>query len=145
LEFAGVLMMYPMRLAAAWGFMKMKKWGFQFFLISSYIYVFWWIAYMVQFTMEASFRLQSTAWGVTGWWIINIIYITPFFMIPFLHTVNRDLWKSEESIASTSSSRPCVEPRVGAMPPSSTSYTDHGAEDSRPGLPPMVSPTPSSA
>lgn len=99
LEFAGVLMMYPMRLASAWGFMKLKKWGFQFFLISSYIYVFWWIAYMAQFTMGASFRLGNTAWGVVGWWIINVIYITPFFMIPFLHTVNRSLWKSDEPVA----------------------------------------------
>ena len=91
-EFMGVLIMYPMRLVSGWGFLKMKRWGFQFFLISAYLYAAWWIGYVYQFTHQFDWRMTHTAWGAIGWWLIDGIYLTPFLMIPYLHTVNRELW-----------------------------------------------------
>ena len=29
---------------------------------------------------------------VIGWWIYDIFYITPFLAIPYLHTVNREIF-----------------------------------------------------
>lgn len=29
---------------------------------------------------------------VLGWWIYDIMYITPFLAIPYLHTVNREIF-----------------------------------------------------
>lgn len=34
-EFCGTLMMYPMRIVAGWGFLKMKRWGFQYMMVAS--------------------------------------------------------------------------------------------------------------
>ena len=29
---------------------------------------------------------------VVGWWAFDIFYITPFLAIPYLHTVNREIF-----------------------------------------------------
>jgi hypothetical protein len=93
LEFCGAFLLYPMRLVAGWGFIKMKKWGYQYLLVNTWLYVFFWFAYIGTFVTEFHYRFPYSAWGVTGIWIMYIWFIYPFFMIPYLHTVNRDLWK----------------------------------------------------
>ena len=30
--------------------------------------------------------------GVTGWWIFNIFYMTPFLTLPWLYAVSRQKW-----------------------------------------------------
>lgn len=91
-EICGTLVMYPMRIAAGWGFLKMKRWGYQFFLVSAWIYAFFWVGYAANMVNAFPYRFAYTQFGMTAWWIIDIIYATPFLMIPYLHTVNRELW-----------------------------------------------------
>lgn len=93
LEFAGCLILYPMRLVAAWGFMRMKKWGFQYLVVNTWMYVFFWVTYIAAFSIEFQWRFPFTAGGVALLWGLYIWFIYPFFMIPYLATVNRDLWK----------------------------------------------------
>ncbi|HVW34334.1 MAG TPA: hypothetical protein VHL53_17505 [Acidimicrobiia bacterium] len=92
LEFAGCLLLYPMRLVAAWGFMRMKKWGFQYLVVNTWMYVFFWMTYIGAFSMEFQWRFPFTVGGVALLWGLYIWFIYPFFMIPYLATVNRDLW-----------------------------------------------------
>jgi hypothetical protein len=91
-EVASILTFYPMRLVASWGFLRMKRWGFQFLVVSSYMYAMFWIGYVVQMAMDFPFRFGYSAWGVIGWWVMNLPYATAFLVIPYLHNVNRELW-----------------------------------------------------
>ena len=91
-EVTAVFVMYPMRVIAGYGFLKMKRWGFQYFMVSAWLYVMFWVGYMTQFSHQVSWRFVHTSWGTAGWWLIDILYYTPFLMIPYLHTVNRELW-----------------------------------------------------
>jgi hypothetical protein len=91
-EMMCVLMVFPMRFAAAWGFMKMKRWGLQFMVITSWIYVAVWVGYYSHIALDFENRMVNTAFGVTGYWLISIPFITPFVLIPYLHTLNREMF-----------------------------------------------------
>jgi hypothetical protein len=41
---------------------------------------------------QTFWRFENASFGVLGWWVINGPYITPFVMLPWLYTVNRELW-----------------------------------------------------
>jgi hypothetical protein len=92
-EVVSVLLMYPMRIVAAYGFMKMKRWGLQFMIVSAWMYVFFWICYIATLTHEFSWRFSYTAWGILGWWIMDIWYLYPMVLVPFLHSLDRRLWR----------------------------------------------------
>ena len=36
--------------------------------------------------------LSGVVFPVIGWWLYDIFYITPFLAIPYLHTVNREIF-----------------------------------------------------
>lgn len=92
LEYMGVLGMYPMRIAACWGFLKMKRWGLQGMVITSYMYVIWWMAYVVNMYNDFDARMGSSDWGVLGTWFIILPYASPFLIMPYLYTINRELF-----------------------------------------------------
>jgi hypothetical protein len=91
-QFAGMLVLYPMRVAAVWGFLKMKRWGLQYLIVNSWIYLFFLIAYVAAFTLEFGWRFPNTGFGIVGWWIINIPYFYAFLILPYLFTVDREAW-----------------------------------------------------
>src|SRR6185503_16197560 len=43
-------------------------------------------------TMYADVRYAGVVFPVVGWWLYDIFYITPFLAIPYLHTVNREIF-----------------------------------------------------
>ena len=43
-------------------------------------------------TMYADVRYAGVVFPVIGWWLYDIFYITPFLAIPYLHTVNREIF-----------------------------------------------------
>jgi hypothetical protein len=51
-----------------------------------------WMGYILNMTMYADVRYAGVAFPVLGWWLYNIFYITPFLAIPYLHTVNREIF-----------------------------------------------------
>ena len=91
-EIANVFVLFPIRVAAAWGFLQMKRWGFQWLVISCWMGVFAWVGYCFNMTTYWEMRFSDVAWPVFGWWGYNIWYITPFIVLPYLYTINREMF-----------------------------------------------------
>jgi hypothetical protein len=83
-----ILTVFSMRIAAAIGFLQMKRWGHQWMIITCWMGVVIWI----NMTMFADVRYAGVVFPVVGWWLYDIFYITPFLAIPYLHTVNREIF-----------------------------------------------------
>ncbi|MES3636668.1 hypothetical protein Q9Q75_01465 [Mycobacterium intracellulare] len=91
-EVALILTVFPMRIAAAIAFLQMKRWGHQWLLVTCWFGVVIWIGYVMNMTVYADVRYSGVVFPVLGWWIYDIMYITPFLAIPYLHTVNREIF-----------------------------------------------------
>lgn len=92
-QLAMVLMGMPIKMVAAWGFLKMKQWGLQWTLISYWMYFGFWLIYLTNMTMDFPLRFGSSDFGVLGFWLlVNVPFLGPLVLLPYLHTVRRDLW-----------------------------------------------------
>jgi hypothetical protein len=87
-----ILTVFSMRCAAAIGFLQMKRWGHQWMIITCWMGVVIWCGYVFNMTMYADVRFAGVVFPVIGWWLYDIFYITPFLAIPYLHTVNREIF-----------------------------------------------------
>lgn len=88
-----VLMGMPIKLVAAWGFLKMKQWGLQWTLIAYWMYFAFWMVYLTNMMMDFPLRFGSSDFGVIGFWLlVNVPFLGPLALLPYLHTVRRDLW-----------------------------------------------------
>jgi len=94
-EIANVFVLFPMRVVAAWGFLQMKRWGLQWMVISCWMGVFAWVGYCCNMTTYYDLRFSNTAWPVYGWWIYSIWYITPFIVLPYIYTINREMFTDD--------------------------------------------------
>jgi len=89
-----VLMAMPIKLVAALGFLRMKQWGLQWTLISYWLYFLCWMIYLCNMMMDFPLRFGSSDFGVLGFWLlVNVPFLGPLVLLPYLHTVRRDLWK----------------------------------------------------
>jgi hypothetical protein len=70
----------------------MKRWGQQWMIITCWMGVLIWCLYVFNMTMYADVRYAGVVFPVIGWWLYDIFYITPFLAIPYLHTVNREIF-----------------------------------------------------
>jgi hypothetical protein len=91
-EIALLPIVFSMRLAAAIGFLQMKRWGQQWLIVTCWFGVVIWIGYVANMTIYADVRFANVVFPVIGWWLYDIFYITPFLAIPYLHTVNREIF-----------------------------------------------------
>jgi len=89
-ELALILVVFPMRIAAAIAFLQMRRWGYQWLIVTCWFGVVIWVGYVMNMTVFADLRYTGTVFPVIGWWIYDIVFITPFLAIPYLHTVNRE-------------------------------------------------------
>jgi hypothetical protein len=87
-----VLIAFPMRIAAAIAFLQMKRWGHQWLIVTCWFGIIVWMGYIFNMTMYADVRYTAVGFPVIGWWAFNVFYITPFLAIPYLHTVNREIF-----------------------------------------------------
>ncbi|CAJ1509728.1 hypothetical protein [[Mycobacterium] burgundiense] len=92
LEVGFILTVFTMRIAAGIGFLQMKRWGHQWMVITCWMGVVIWIVYVINMTMFADVRYAGVVFPVVGWWLYDIFYITPFLAIPYLHSVNREIF-----------------------------------------------------
>jgi hypothetical protein len=90
--FGMILTVFAMRCAAAIGFLQMKRWGHQWMIVTCWMGVLIWCLYVFNMTMYADVRYSGVLFPVIGWWLYDIFYITPFLAIPYLHTVNREIF-----------------------------------------------------
>lgn len=84
--------LFPLRLVAAWGFLKMKRWGFDMMLVTCWVYAIFWFGYITNMSQDFAHRMGATETGVVGWWVFDIWYITPFVILPWMYAVNRRKW-----------------------------------------------------
>ncbi|CAJ1586259.1 hypothetical protein [[Mycobacterium] wendilense] len=91
-EIALIFTVFTMRIAAGIGFLQMKRWGHQWMVITCWMGVVIWVGYVINMTMFADVRYAGVVFPVVGWWIYDIFYITPFLAIPYLHSVNREIF-----------------------------------------------------
>ncbi len=91
-EVLGIFVVFPMRIAACIGFLQMKRWGQQWMVVTCWTGVLMWVGYVANMTMYADIRFSGVVFPVLGWWIYDIFYITPFIALPYLHTVNREIF-----------------------------------------------------
>ena len=87
-----IFTVFTMRIAAAIGFLQMKRWGHQWMIITCWMGVVIWCGYVFNMTMFADVRFAGVVLPVIGWWLYDIFYITPFLAIPYLHSVNREIF-----------------------------------------------------
>jgi len=91
-EVLGIFIVFPMRIAACIGFLQMKRWGHQWMIVTCWTGLLMWMGYVANMTVYADIRYSGVVFPVIGWWLYNIFYITPFVSIPYLHTVNREIF-----------------------------------------------------
>jgi len=91
-EIALLPIVFCMRMAAAIGFLQMKRWGHQWLVVTCWFGVVAWGGYIANMTVFADVRYTGVVFPVIGWWLYDIFYITPFLAIPYLHTVNREIF-----------------------------------------------------
>jgi hypothetical protein len=91
-EIALLPIVFCMRFAAAIGFLQMRRWGQQWLVVTCWFGLVSWIGYVANMTIFADLRYAHIVFPVVGWWLYDIFYITPFLAIPYLHTVNREIF-----------------------------------------------------
>jgi hypothetical protein len=91
-EIALLPVVFSMRLAAAIGFLQMKRWGHQWLVVTCWFGVVAWCGYVANMTIFADVRFNHVVFPVIGWWLYDIFYISPFLAIPYLHSVNREIF-----------------------------------------------------
>lgn len=87
-----ILTVFTMRIAAAIGFLQMKRWGHQWMVVTCWMGVVICVGYVFNMTMYADVRYAGVVFPVIGRWIYDILYITPFLAVPYLHAVNREIF-----------------------------------------------------
>ena len=92
LIFMAMFVVWPMRLCAAWAFLKMKRWGFRWMIITSWAYIMIWLGYVVNMVVNFPNRFGASIFGVTGWWVFDIFYMTPFLTLPWLYALDKRRW-----------------------------------------------------
>jgi hypothetical protein len=91
-EIALLPIVFSMRLAAGIGFLQMKRWGQQWLVVTCWFGIVAWAGYIANMTIFADVRYTGVVFPVIGWWLYDIFYITPFLAIPYLHSVNREIF-----------------------------------------------------
>ena len=91
-EIALLPIVFSMRLAAGIGFLQMKRWGQQWLVVTCWFGIVAWAGYIANMTVFADVRYTGVVFPVIGWWLYDIFYITPFLAIPYLHSVNREIF-----------------------------------------------------
>lgn len=92
LAIVSVIMIFPARMAAAWAFIRLKRWGLRWMILTGWAYILLWIAYLTNLLLSFPDRLGITLYGITGWWVFNIFYMTPFLTLPWMYALNRRRW-----------------------------------------------------
>jgi hypothetical protein len=93
LQIATIVLAMPIRIAAAWGLLHMQRWGLQWSILGNWMYLTLWIICAAAMAFQFDLRFGTSEFGVLGFWVIGgLPFLGPLVLLPFLHTVNRQLW-----------------------------------------------------
>jgi hypothetical protein len=90
-QLLAVFIVMPMRVVSAWAFLQMKTWGLHFMKISSWLYLMLWTGYTMALSLDFQDRMATSEFGM-GWWLFNLFYLSPMFVLPYLYTVDKRQW-----------------------------------------------------
>jgi hypothetical protein len=90
-QLLAVFVVMPMRVVSAWAFLQMKTWGLHFMKISSWLYLLLWTGYTMALSLDFQERMATSEFGM-GWWLFNLFYLSPMFVLPYLYTVDKRQW-----------------------------------------------------
>jgi hypothetical protein len=90
-QYLAVFILMPMRVVSAWAFMQMRTWGLHFMKVSAWLYLFLWVGYTMAMSMDFEERMATSEFGL-GWWLFNLFYLSPVFVLPYLYTVDKSRW-----------------------------------------------------
>jgi uncharacterized protein (DUF983 family) len=90
-QLLAVFVVMPMRVVSAWAFLQMKTWGLHFMKISSWLYLLLWTGYTMALSLDFQERMATSMFGM-GWWLFNLFYLSPMFVLPYLYTVDKRQW-----------------------------------------------------
>jgi hypothetical protein len=92
-QIAMVVMAMPIKLAACFGFLRRKRWGIQWMIISYWMYFLLWMIYLTNMLEDFTLRFGASSTGVLGFWLlVNIPFLGPLVLLPYLHTVRAEDW-----------------------------------------------------
>jgi hypothetical protein len=92
-EIAMITMSMPIKLAATWGFLKMSRRALQWMIISYWMYFLIWMIYLPNMMLDFPLRYGLSDYGVLGFWLlVNVPFLGPLVLLPYLHTINADDW-----------------------------------------------------
>jgi hypothetical protein len=91
-QYLAVFILMPMRVVSAWAFMQMRTWGLHFMKASAWWYLFLWTGYTMAMSLDFPVRMANSEFGVAGWWMFNLFYLSPVFVLPYLYTVDKSRW-----------------------------------------------------
>ena len=93
LQVGGVLMLFPMRFAAAWAFLKMKRWGPQMLIVTGWGYIVIWIVWIAQLAMHWDDRVETSLYGWFGYAALNVFgFLGAFITMPYLYRLDTRKW-----------------------------------------------------
>ena len=93
LQFLAVFIVMPLRVVSAWAFMQMRTWGLHFMKVSAWLYLMLWFGYTIAMCLDFPDRMGSSEFGVAGWWMFNLFYLSPVLIMPYLYTLDNSRWK----------------------------------------------------
>jgi hypothetical protein len=94
-----VLIVMPMRIVASIAFLQMRKIGYQYLVITTWMYMAIWVAYVAAMGLEFDHRLGNTLYGVTGWWAYNLPFMLLWLVLPYLMTIDRRQFSEEPPLS----------------------------------------------
>jgi hypothetical protein len=71
----------------------MQRWGLQGMIITSWMYVGFWVAYIPNLYQDFDARIGSSDFGNVGIWFILVVYATPFLIMPYLYTIKKEYFR----------------------------------------------------
>lgn len=86
----GLLFAYPMRIAAGWGFLRMKRWGLQAMIFSAFVQIAFLTTYVAMYCLQFDLAAGSSLFGPLGYWAIALPMTSAVVTLPYLITLRRD-------------------------------------------------------
>jgi hypothetical protein len=97
-------LLFPFYTVAHYGLYRMKRWGYQYTLVFSWIFAYGCMHYAINHTLFANENQWTAVYPIWGWIVVNYPYnITPFIAVCILSVANRNMFSldSEEKTVTT--------------------------------------------
>lgn len=96
LMIAMIAIIFPMRIAAAWGLLNMEYWGLRWSIIANWLYFAIWLTYAAHMALNFPLRFGLSDFGVLGWVLMSYLpFMGPIVLLPLLHTLDTSRFKGK--------------------------------------------------